>query len=731
MDQLRDIVVKLPLKSWFQRVPGLWLVALLPFAVLGPVYAPAQFGIYYFILHMLFAINNCRSAYGMYVCYNNAKMYSVTDWLQKYCDETGTVDGNDTRHDLPYEHVTHIIILPNYKEDIDTLRETLDVLASHTRAVTQYRVCLAMEETEKGCEEKAQGLMNLYAESFYEITYTVHPAGRPGEIRGKSSNVAWASSQMALRTGGYGGRHEHEILTVMDADTCFAEDYFTAATYHYTVASPEQRKIMMFAPSTVFDRNSNNVPVFVRVTDMFWSIGVISNLYPSSSVKIPCSAYSVSMELAMAVNFWDAGPEAIGEDMHMYLKCFFATEGRVIVKSIFSPASQCNVEGSGTGFNGYVSYMRARYTQAKRHMWGSLDSGFVMRNLIESVLGVGTKPAIQLKNAGVGKLGKEEREPTWNFRLGTVATLLHRVLESHILMGHLFTLIITSALILPVRSSFSYALATFFWAYISDEPVHPYVEFALNASFWVRLSVIIPNVIMIWYYEKYHEWVGFERWALQEQQLRESRSLQRDLSTKRVDSAVDIASADATPAPNSLSEYISPSHAHLRVQHLGKRAQLASRRIYPRNMWDWFCIPVAGFLFYVLPQFHAQLSHIFTDSLEYKVAAKPQLAKPSAPLPTAPVSSAPVSEKYEYKQSPPRSVEYTLPLAKRPLSYVADVDVASTTSSKGDEGYFEEFVDDGATVVGTPGPGAWSSMKGDGFTSTNLMGGEFRSVAIV
>ena len=253
-DQIREIVAKLPLKSWFQRVPGLWLLALLPFAVLGPVYLPAQFGIYYFILHFLFALNNCRSAYGMYVCYNNAKLASVTAWLQKYCVETGTVDGNDTRHDLPYEHVVHVIILPNYKEDIDTLRETLDVLASHTRSVSQYKVCLAMEETEKGCEEKAQGLMNMYAESFYEITYTVHPAGRSGEIRGKSSNVAWAASQMAMRTGGYGGRHEHEILTVMDADTCFAEDYFTAATYHYTVASPEQRKIMMFAPSTVFDR---------------------------------------------------------------------------------------------------------------------------------------------------------------------------------------------------------------------------------------------------------------------------------------------------------------------------------------------------------------------------------------------------------------------------------------------------------------------------------------------
>jgi hypothetical protein len=60
---------------------------------------------------------------------------------------------------------------------------------------------------------------------------------------------------MAQRSnGGIHGRHEHEILTIMDADTCFAEDYFSAVAYYYCIASPAQRKLMMFAPPTVFDR---------------------------------------------------------------------------------------------------------------------------------------------------------------------------------------------------------------------------------------------------------------------------------------------------------------------------------------------------------------------------------------------------------------------------------------------------------------------------------------------
>lgn len=76
------------------------------------------------------------------------------------------------------------------------------------------------------------------------MVFTIHPKGIEGEIRGKSSNVAWASVQMVQSEynsfnskakksgGGIQGRHEHEVLTVMDADTCFAEDYFTAGKYH-------------------------------------------------------------------------------------------------------------------------------------------------------------------------------------------------------------------------------------------------------------------------------------------------------------------------------------------------------------------------------------------------------------------------------------------------------------------------------------------------------------------
>ncbi|KAJ3092025.1 hypothetical protein HK102_011507, partial [Quaeritorhiza haematococci] len=703
------IITSIPWKPIFQRLPGIWLLALFPFAFLAPVYLPTIFGAYYFILHVFFFINNTRSAYGTYVGYNSAKLYSTTDWLEKYCEATSTSDGSDTRHDLPYDSVVHTIILPNYKETVETLCETLDVLASHRRALTQYRVCLAMEESEQGSEEKAKMLMKRYADSFLDITFSIHPIGRPAEIRGKSSNVAWAAFEMARRyNGGLQGRQDHVILTVMDADTCFAEDYFNSAAYHYCVASPEQRKIMMFAPCTVFDRNAKDVPIFVRVTDMFWSIGVMSNLYTSSPVKIPCSAYSVSMDLAIAVSFWDAGPEAIGEDMHMYLKCFFSTEGRVIVKSIFSPASQCNIEGEGEGIKGYISGVKARYTQGMRHLWGSLDTGYALRRSIVGIACPGHEQVIQLKNAQCTKLDKHLQTSngnTTNFSLWTLINLFHRLLEAHILMGQLFTLITISAIILPIRSTITYPIAIAVWSRLSSEPLHPYVELSLYLSFWVRMACIIPNVIMIYYYEKYHHWCGFERWALAAKHQQSSSSL----STHQHHSYP--ASVDNNNNMFGGIDYdslIRPQHAHLKVQPLGKRPTLYSVRVYPWSLLDWTTVAMSGFLYYVLPQFVAQTSQLFTERLEYKVAAKPVINKSgNGGLPLS--SSVPMSQQTTTttassisKTATPLSIHSSTTLYSGPRSASALDSKNTSYSSNNNNGARVSSMDGGYFLPPTP-----------------------------
>lgn len=74
-----------------------------------------------------------------------------------------------------------------------------------------------MEEKENEAVEKAKTLISSFGNSFYAIHATFHPVGLPGEIAGKSSNVAYAAREIT-------NLHRHElsednckvVITVMD-----------------------------------------------------------------------------------------------------------------------------------------------------------------------------------------------------------------------------------------------------------------------------------------------------------------------------------------------------------------------------------------------------------------------------------------------------------------------------------------------------------------------------------
>lgn len=67
----------------------------------------------------------------------NASRFADSPILhQEYPDPCISKDNVDGAH----EEVVHAVIVPNYAEDIDTLAATLNVLASHPRAQSQYEV---------------------------------------------------------------------------------------------------------------------------------------------------------------------------------------------------------------------------------------------------------------------------------------------------------------------------------------------------------------------------------------------------------------------------------------------------------------------------------------------------------------------------------------------------------------------------------------------------------------
>ncbi len=151
-------------------------------------------------------------------------------------------------------------------------------------------------------------------------------------------------------------------------------------------AHPETASTTMYVPPIIFDRNAHQVPRLVRVADLLWAGAGLSGHYQSSSICPPTSVYSLALSLVDRAGGWDAGEDAIGEDLHMYIKCFFALNGNLTTRSVFSPASHSNVHSDGTGIRGFYEDIMARYKQALRHMWGALDSGFVLRS-VSNMLG--------------------------------------------------------------------------------------------------------------------------------------------------------------------------------------------------------------------------------------------------------------------------------------------------------------------------------------------------------
>lgn len=178
------------------------------------------------------------------------------------------------------------------------------------------------------------------------------------------------------------GFANHSLIDA--ADSHLSTNYFGLVTTMH-MSYPDTANTTLYAAPIIFDRNAHNVPAIVRVADVLWSAAGMSGLYKGSSVAPPTSVYSVPLELVDRVGGWDCDSEAIGEDLHMYLKCFFALNGNLTVRTVLSPVSQTNVSGSGSGkgLRGLKMDISARYKQAKRHMWGALDTGYALRKVVE------------------------------------------------------------------------------------------------------------------------------------------------------------------------------------------------------------------------------------------------------------------------------------------------------------------------------------------------------------
>src|SRR5207249_2044770 len=207
--------------------------------------------------------------------------------------------------------------IPNYNESVAKLRQSLTVMAATAGARDNVVPVLAMEDADPEAREKAAVLADEFHERFADFLVTFHPYGLPGEVRGKSSNQAWAARcAVEELVGRHGHDLDHLTVTSCDADTQFPERYFECLTFMFATEKNRYRRFWQ-AP-IFFYNNIWQVPAPLRVTNAMSGMIHLSRLSRKRKVLFSQSTYSLSMRMAHDVGYW--ATDVIPEDWHMFLR---------------------------------------------------------------------------------------------------------------------------------------------------------------------------------------------------------------------------------------------------------------------------------------------------------------------------------------------------------------------------------------------------------------------------
>ncbi len=386
--------------------------------------------------------------------YRALKSSARIDWKQKYVAETWGSSSAVGRDALPWDDVSHLVIIPTYKESVDKLRATLGKLAESEVAADKLLVVIAMEEADDGAQDRFEILQREYASSFLAFIGTTHPMDVPGEVRGKSSNEAWAAKKAKrLFCDQMGMSLDRMTVTSCDADTLFHPRYFSALTYYFATNTKRYR---MFWQGPIFYYNNVwDVPAPLRIQNSLGGINHLAKLMRKYTVLFPQSTYSLSMRMAHDVGYWDV--DVVPEDWHMFLKCFYELNGEPEVQPILLP-----VGNDGVRAYSYKGTFWEHYQQARRHAWGCSDIPYAVKQFIRH-------PEIPFRT---------RLRRTWSLT------------ENHVLWSSQWFLITGVAANMSAAS----------WGgFLSLQPfaAHGIPPWFLTASHWILMPCMIPLLLMI------------------------------------------------------------------------------------------------------------------------------------------------------------------------------------------------------------------------------------------
>ena len=346
-------------------LPGLFSWTLILFPIWGSFIIPNVVA-YYVIAFAVYWVFRSFTLAGLALsAHFTIKATSKFDWIH---------DLNE-KFDTRWQRVHHIIIIPTYKEPIETLERTLESLAEQTISPKNMHIMITFEEREgKPAKEKSALLEKKFAHIFGHVWTTLHP-DIEGEVKGKSANTNWGA-QRANDLLSHDTAIDPDMVTITseDADARFHSSYFANVTYDFL--SAEKPYNLIWQGAIVFYTNIWKVPGPIRVIAAVFSVTQMYILKRSDRL-INFSTYTTTLRHIRDIGFWDT--DVIPEDYRLFFKSYFAKHGQFWVRPIFLPIYADAAEANGM-WQTFVN----QYEQLKRWAWGVSDDAYIIRQFVLS-----------------------------------------------------------------------------------------------------------------------------------------------------------------------------------------------------------------------------------------------------------------------------------------------------------------------------------------------------------
>jgi cellulose synthase/poly-beta-1,6-N-acetylglucosamine synthase-like glycosyltransferase len=278
------------------------------------------------------------------------------------------------------DELYHAIIVATYNESRDVLEPTIQAIINSDYDVKKKVIFILAYEERGGerVEKQSEELMAKYGGAFKHAMCIKHPAGVPGEVIGKGSNITYAGRKLQAYVEQQGIDPMHVVVTTFDSDHHPDKKYFSALSYMYCV-SPDPLRAA-YQPLQMFNKNIWDTPAPMRV------IATGNNFYYLVLTQRPhlernFSAHAQGLQALIDMNFWSM--RTIVEDGHHFWRSYFHFDGNYRVYPLSIPV-YCDAVLSDT----YLKTLRAQFVQLRRWTYGASDvayiahQGFFLKNKI-------------------------------------------------------------------------------------------------------------------------------------------------------------------------------------------------------------------------------------------------------------------------------------------------------------------------------------------------------------